>query len=142
MPVPDCSQTADESVSFYVADTPFGFDFEPGRWVSPWNHRLFVALHGQFGTWIGARIVTIGIDAVTGLLISGGTYAPDGGQMNTGSAVDFAIGWDDRKLDHGRPSDVTFASDGRMFVSQDVGPDSLGMLGMVLWFAPLDLPKL
>lgn len=140
VPLPDCSGTADETVSFYVADTPFGFDFEPGRWAMPWSKRMFVALHGQFGTWIGARILTIDIDAATGMPIPGGTYA-DGGQMNTGSARDFATGWDDRKLDHGRPSDVTFAADGRMFVAQDVGPDWAGSIGIILWFAPLDLPK-
>jgi glucose/arabinose dehydrogenase len=55
--------------------------------------------------------------------------------------MDFASGWDDGKLDHGRPSDIAFAPDGRMFVTQDVGPEVTGSLGIVFWVAPLDLGK-
>jgi glucose/arabinose dehydrogenase len=140
-PVPDCNSMSDEKVAFYVADTPFGFDFEPGRWPVPWTNRIFVALHGQFGTWIGARIVAIETDPQTGMPLPGGTIKPDGTQGITGAAMAFANGWDDGKLDHGRPSDVTFAPDGRMFVSQDNGPTQTGDVGIVVWFAPLDLPK-
>lgn len=140
-PAPDCSKVADETVSFYVADTPFGFDFEPSRWPSPWTNRIFVALHGQFATWIGARIVAIETDPQTGMPKPGGTYKSDGSQGTTGAALDFAIGWDDGKLDRGRPADVTFSSDGRMFVAQDVGPEKTGSLGIVFWIAPLDLAR-
>lgn len=140
-PTPDCSGVADESVSFYVADTPFGFDFEPNRWPAPWTNRLFVALHGQFGTWIGSKLLAIETDPQTGMPKPGGTYKMDGSQGTTGAAMDFASGWDDGKLDHGRPSDIAFASDGRMFVTQDVGPEITGSLGIVFWVAPLDLGK-
>jgi glucose/arabinose dehydrogenase len=136
-----CGMVPDESVAFFVADTPFGFDFEPGRWPAPWTNRLFSTLHGAFGTWVGSRIVAIEIDSATGLPKKGGTLLPDGGQGTAGAAVDFATGWDDGTRTHGRPSDATFSSDGRMFVSQDTGPDTLGNLGIVVWFAPLDLPK-
>lgn len=141
MPVPDCSQVADETVSFYVADTPFGFDFEGGKWPAPWTNRVFVALHGQFGTWIGARLVAIDVDPMTGLPLAGGTLKPDGSQGTSGAALDFATGWDNGKLDRGRPSDITFAPDGRMFVAQDNGTTQTSGLGIVLWFAPVDLAK-
>jgi hypothetical protein len=76
----------------------------------------------------------------TGQVVPGGTFSPtsDG---NTGSALDFASGWDDRKFDHGRPSDVTFAMDGRLFLAQDVGPEALKYTGIIVWVAPLDLRK-
>jgi glucose/arabinose dehydrogenase len=141
MPVPDCSAVADEQVAFYVADTPFGFDFEPSKWPAPWSNRAFVALHGQFGTWVGARIVAIETDPQTGMPLVGGTLKPNGSQGTSGAALDFASGWDDNKLDHGRPSDITFAADGRMYVAQDNGPTQTQGLGIVLWFAPVDLAK-
>ncbi len=136
----DCSMVPEETVAFYVADTPFGLDFERGRWPAPWTNRIFVTLHGAFGTWVGARIVAIETDPA-GLPRAGGTLLPDGGQGTAGATLDFANGWDNGRLDHGRPSDVTFASDGRMFVAQDNGPSTIGGLGIVVWFAPLDLPK-
>lgn len=133
-PKPDCSGVAAEDVAFYVADTPMGFDFEPGRWPDPWKNRVVIAQHGQFGTWIGAKVVAVEMDTATGLPRNGGTLLPDGGQGNTGALIDFATGWDDGKLDHGRPADVTFAQDGRMFLADD-------NQGLVMWFAPVDLPK-
>jgi len=60
---------------------------------------------------------------------------------SSASALDFATGWDDGKLDHGRPADITFAPDGRMFMAQDNGPAQVQGLGIIVWFAPLDLPK-
>ena len=141
-PNADCSMVPDENVAFYVADTPFGFDFEPGRWPAPWTNRLFSALHGAFGTWVGSRMVAIEVDANTGLPLPGGTLLPNGGQGTSGAAMEFASGWDNGKLDHGRPSDLTFTADGRMFVTQDNGPTAVQMgLGIVVWIAPLDLPK-
>lgn len=139
LPAPDCSKVADEKVAFRVADTPFGLDFEPSIWPAPWTSRIFVALHGQFGTWIGARIIAIEVDPATGAPLPGGTLGPDG--KTNGAALDFAQGWDDGKLDFGRPSDVTFAPDGRMFVTQDNGPNQTGGVGIVFWIAPTTLAK-
>jgi glucose/arabinose dehydrogenase len=140
-PAADCSMVPPENVAFYVADTPFGFDFEPGAWPAPWKNRLFATLHGAFGTWVGARMIAIEVDPGTGLPKPGGTLLPNGGQGTAGDALDFATGWDDGKLDHGRPADVTFSQDGRMFVAQDNGPTANQGLGIVYWIAPLDLPK-
>jgi glucose/arabinose dehydrogenase len=46
--------------------------------------------------------------------------------------VDFATGWDDGRQDRGRPADVTFAPDGRLFVANDV-------TGEMVWIAPESL---
>ena len=47
---------------------------------------------------------------------------------------DFALGWDDRHNDHGRPGAVTFAADGRLFVGDD-------QQGAIIWIAPVDLMR-
>jgi len=44
--------------------------------------------------------------------------------------VDFATGWDDSTLQHGRPAAVAFAPDGRLFVANDNN-------GMIFWIAPM-----
>lgn len=43
---------------------------------------------------------------------------------------DFAIGWDDGTFMHGRPSALTFALDGRLFVANDND-------GSIIWIAPV-----
>jgi glucose/arabinose dehydrogenase len=136
----DCSQVAEEIVPIFQTDIPFGFDFAPSTWPAPWSDRVYVALHGAFGTWIGARIVSLGVDAA-GQMLPGGTRQPDGGAGDTGSARDFATGWDDGQLDRGRPADITFANDGRMFVAQDNGPNATQGDGIIVWVSPIDLPK-
>jgi glucose/arabinose dehydrogenase len=142
MPAPDCSKVVPEDVSFFIADTPFGFDFEPGKWPAPFANRLFIALHGEFGSWNGAKVLAIATDPMTGLPVRGGTFRADKTQGNTGDVIDFAVGYDNQgKMDRGRPSDVTFSTDGRMFVAHDVGPEKTGNLGIVIWFAPLDLAR-
>ena len=149
-PKPDCSGVATESASFFTMNGPAGLDFERGLWPTPWGHRMFVALLGQWTTGIAAQIISIEIDQKTGMPISGGTKWNrldwrDPPPELWGSALAFATGWDpgDRKQNrvHGIPSDVTFAEDGRMFVAQNQGPDALDGLGIVIWFAPLDLPR-
>lgn len=129
---PDCSGTASESDSFLIGHTPFGIDFETGKWPAPWSKRAFVTLHGVFGTWEGARIVGIALDPTTGLPLPASDI--DGGESLNGNMKDFAIGWDDHTLGHGRPAAVTFAPDGRLFVGDD-------QQGVVLWIAPVDLKK-
>ena len=44
--------------------------------------------------------------------------------------ADFATGWDDGTLSHGRPAAVAFSPDGRLFLSND-------QKGDIYWFAPL-----
>ena len=127
---PDCSQIAVESDSFLIGHTPFGLDFETGKWPAPWGSRIFVTLHGVFGTWEGARIVGIARNPATGMPLPATDI--DGGQSANDNMIDFATGWDDGRQDHGRPAAITFAPDGRMFVGDD-------QQGAVIWIAPVDL---
>ncbi len=127
---PDCSQVAVESASFVIGHTPFGIDFETGKWPAPWSNRAFATLHGVVGTWVGARIVGIARDPATGLLLPSTDF--DGGESDSTNMIDFATGWDDGHQDHGRPAAMTFAPDGRLFVGDD-------QRGAVVWIAPIGL---
>jgi glucose/arabinose dehydrogenase len=127
-PVPDCSAIAADTDSFLIGDTPFGLDFEPGLWPAPFTNDAIVTTHGAAGSWAGARVVAIAMDPDTGLAVPA-TNA-DGGQSN--SMVNFAAGWDDRTSKHGRPAAVTFANDGRLFLSNDNN-------GVIVWIAPMSL---
>ncbi len=129
-PVPDCSTVAAEEVSFVIGDTPFSFDFERGLWSEPYKGSVFVPLHGAAGSWAGARIVAVAIDPETGLPLPG-TNLPD---VSPGAMSDFARGWDDGQRQHGRPSAVEFAEDGRMFVGNDND-------GNIFWVAPFELRR-
>jgi glucose/arabinose dehydrogenase len=126
---PDCSGIAPDTDSFIIGHTPFGVDFETGKWPAPWTGRAFVTLHGIAGTWLGAKLVSLGVDPTTGALLPGTELNVDAGQ-NTLS--DFATGWDDGTRAHGRPAPITFAADGRMFVGNDND-------GSIVWIAPIDL---
>jgi glucose/arabinose dehydrogenase len=126
----NCSQVGVETVSFVIGDTPFGIDFETGKWPAPWGGRAFVTLHGVFGSWVGARIVGIARDPSTGMPLTATDF--DGGESANTNMIDFATGWDDGRQDHGRPAAVTFAPDGRLFVGDD-------QLGAVIWIAPVGL---
>jgi glucose/arabinose dehydrogenase len=128
-PAPDCSMVSQEIDSFFVGNTPFDLDFETGRWPDPWKHHVFVPQHGAYGTWTGARVVAIDFDAMTGQVLPGSDLSG----TSTGAMVDFATGWDDRTNSHGRPANVAFAPDGRLFLGNDNNGD-------IIWIAPLDLP--
>lgn len=128
MPVPDCTGVASESDSFIVGNTPFDLDYEYGRWPAPWDHRVYVPLHGAFGTWQGARVVAIEYDPATGEVLEGSTL-PGG---SSGALAEFASGWDDGTHAHGRPANVVFAPDGRLFLGNDFSGD-------IVWIAPVDL---
>jgi glucose/arabinose dehydrogenase len=128
-PVPDCSAVASESGSFLIGDTPFDLDFETNKWPVPWNNRVYVPLHGAYGSWTGARVVAIALDPTTGQLLPGSDLS--GG--SSGAMMDFATGWDDGTRLHGRPANVAFAGDGRLFLGNDND-------GNIIWIAPLDLP--
>jgi glucose/arabinose dehydrogenase len=126
---PDCSGVASESDGFIIGHTPFGLDFETGRWPAPWTGRVFVTLHGVIGSLAGARVVGIALDG-TGLPLPASEIDPTIGAP--GNMMDFATGWDDGRQDHGRPAPVAFAADGRMFLGNDNN-------GSVIWIAPTTL---
>jgi glucose/arabinose dehydrogenase len=132
-PSTDCSTVAPEDASFLIGDTPFSFDFERGKWPAPYTGGAFVPLHGAAGTWRGARLVMVTMDPKTGLPVPGDDLTSG---MSSGGLQDFATGWDDRMLDHGRPGAVEFAADGRMFLGDDNNGD-------IFWIAPLslDIPR-
>jgi glucose/arabinose dehydrogenase len=127
--VPDCSGVAADVDSFVIGHTPFGLDFETGKWPAPWTGRVFVTLHGEAIVWWGARLVSIALDPNTGLPLPG-TEVDSGATPN--SLLEFATGWDDGTRSHGRPAAIAFAPDGRMFVADD-------NRGIVVWIAPAGL---
>lgn len=129
-PAPDCSGVSDEAASFEIGGTPFDVDFETGKWPAPWKNRAYVPLHGAYGTWAGARVVGIEMDPDTGDMLPGS----DLGGPSSGAMSDFATGWDDNSLAHGRPGTVAFSADGRLFLGNDRNGD-------ILWIAPLELPR-
>jgi glucose/arabinose dehydrogenase len=47
-----------------------------------------------------------------------------------GAMVDFVTGWADGTRAHGRPTAVTFSTDGRLFVADDQS-------GVIFWIAPM-----
>jgi glucose/arabinose dehydrogenase len=127
---PDCSKIVPDDVSFFIGDTPFGFDFERGRWNGPYSGAVFVALHGAAGSWAGERVIVVATDPGTGLP-KPGSNVPG---TSSGAMADFATGWEDGSRAHGRPTSIEFAADGRMFVGNDTNGD-------IFWIAPLDLPR-
>jgi glucose/arabinose dehydrogenase len=121
-----CANVTPDTDSFLIGNTPFGVDFESGMWPAPWTGSAFIVTHGAAGTWAGARMVAIAMDPTTGLPMP----ASDVDGADTGAMRDFATGWDDGTLRHGRPSAVTFSSDGRLFVANDQN-------GVIFWIAPM-----
>jgi glucose/arabinose dehydrogenase len=122
----DCSTVTPDTNSFIIGDTPFNVDFEPGSWPGMWAGRAYVVTHGSASMWQGARMVAIPVNAATGLPTPS-TDIEAG--VNVGM-VDFATGWDDGTLLHGRPSAVAFSRDGRLFVANDNN-------GLIFWIAPM-----
>jgi glucose/arabinose dehydrogenase len=124
----DCSGVAQDNNAFFIGNTPFGVDFEPGLWPGTWAGRAYVVLHGEFGSFKGARMVAIPMDPTTGLPLPS-TSAIDGSNVGM---VDFATGWDvgNPRRGLGRPAAVAFSPDGRLFVGNDNN-------GMIFWIAPL-----
>jgi glucose/arabinose dehydrogenase len=117
-PTPDCSMTALSAHDFPLHNTPFGFDWERGLWPAPYANSFFVALHGNFGGWIGEAVQWSPVDP--------NSHSP------TGPTQDFATGWSLGGPIVGRPTDLMFAPDGRLFVTDDAG-------GVVFWIAPRSL---
>lgn len=129
-PGPDCSGVAQEIDSFFVGNTPFDLDFELGKWPDPWGRRAYVPLHGAYGSWAGARVVGIELDRMTGMVLPGSDLMG----MSTGAMEDFATGWSGQPglRPNGRPTVVTFAPDGRLFLGNDTSGD-------IIWIAPMGL---
>jgi glucose/arabinose dehydrogenase len=123
---PNCGGVAPENVAFLIGDTPFGLDFEPGRWPSPYTGSAFVATHGAAGSWTGSRVVMVPMDPSTGLPVN----SSDTGGSDQGMQ-DFATGWDDQTLSHGRAAELAFSPDGRLFVGND-------NTGDIFWVAPMN----
>ena len=130
---PDCGTVAAEDDSFVIGQTPFGLDFETGKWPAPWTNRIFITLHGAAGTWEGAGIVASQTDPDSGAPLLASDLGDGGGPTPT-SLLTFAGGWDDNKQDHGRPAAVAFSPDGRMFVGDDIN-------GVIFWVAPVGLQR-
>jgi glucose/arabinose dehydrogenase len=128
----DCSMVPPDDVSFYIGSTPFGLDFESGRWPAPYTGSVFVVLHGAVGNYAGARVVAIAVDPTTGMPLPGNDLS---NMMSAGAMTDFATGWDDTTQQHGRPAAIAFAPDGRLFIANDNNGD-------IVWIAPLDLPRI
>ncbi len=127
---PDCSGVPEEGDSFIIGHTPFGLDFERGKWPAPYGGRVYVTLHGVAGSWEGARVVAIGLDPTTGLPVPATEF--EGGAPDPDAMLEFASGWDDNMHDHGRPAPVAFAADGRLFLGNDRD-------GTIVWIAPAGL---
>jgi glucose/arabinose dehydrogenase len=129
---PDCSAIPVESTSFVVGHTPFGIAYEPGAglWPAPWGARAFVTLHGDVGSWTGARVVGIALDPSTGLPLPSSELPDSGADPN--DLLTFALGWDDGSRTHGRPAAVDFGADGRLWLTDDWN-------GVVAWIAPVGL---
>jgi len=128
-----CDTVTAEDASFTLNDTPFGFDWEPGKWPAPFTGAVFVARHGSFYSspqWRGVGIVYAPTDPVT--------HAPIATSGDAGAAVGEAD-WKPFQDGFGpggsvleRPSDIAFSPDGRMFIADDQG-------GRVFWMAPTTL---
>lgn len=126
-PPPDCSTTGVVVEPFPLHDTPFGFDWDRGRWPAPYTNGLFVAQHGEVGSWINTGIKWAPVDP--------GTHRP-------GALQNFATGFGSHCPPNsptlcpvqGRTADLVFAPDGRMFFSDDQGQ-------AVYWVAPTTLAR-
>jgi glucose/arabinose dehydrogenase len=118
----DCAAVTPGVATFPLTATPFGMDWERGVWPGPFHRGLFVALHGSFYSspkWAGARVVFAATDA---------TGRP------VGSFMDFLLGFGPDGSPLERPADVTFSTDGRLFVADDHA-------GAVYWIAPDELRR-
>jgi glucose/arabinose dehydrogenase len=117
----NCSDVDLEEATFPLSDTPFGFDWEPGNWDGAYKNSVFVALHGSAYSspaWQGAAIVYAPTDPTT--------------HMPTQSWQPFQTGFGYGGSVLERPTDITFGSDGRMFIADDQS-------GRIFWMAPTTL---
>jgi glucose/arabinose dehydrogenase len=117
---PDCSNVTSGVQTIPLHDTPFGFDWDvDGNFPAPYTNGFFVAQHGSFASWVGAGVSWAPIDP--------GTHYP------SQAVQPFVTGFGHGAVE-GRPADVVFAPDGRMFIADDQG-------GAVYWIAPRTLRR-
>jgi glucose/arabinose dehydrogenase len=116
-----CDDITAEDAFFQLEKTPFGFDWERGKWPAPFKDGVFVALHGSaYSTpeWQGAAIVYAATSPTTHAPVQDWQpflegFGPEGSVLE-------------------RPADVKFSPDGRMFFADDHS-------GRVFWVAPTTL---
>jgi glucose/arabinose dehydrogenase len=112
----DCARAVEELRTWPLHDTPFGMDFERGRWPEPYRGGFFVALHGEFVTWRNTKVIWSPVDPATG--------------HPTGAWQDLLTGFGTSAQGvQGRVADVVFHEDGRLFIADDQS-------GSVYWMAP------
>ena len=114
----DCGRVALSVQTYPLNDTPFGFDWAPSSWPAPYGGAFFVGLHGVVGTWTNTGVQWAPTDPAT--------HRP------TRPTEFFARGWGRGAPIQGRVTDLVFAPDGRMFLSDDQD-------GGIYWVAPVTL---
>ncbi|HEV8267942.1 MAG TPA: hypothetical protein VGR00_06905, partial [Thermoanaerobaculia bacterium] len=117
-PKPDCSKIGATVLPFTLHDTPFGFDWEKGKWPEPYRGALFVGLHGVFFSWVHTGLEWTPTDPVT--------HRP------LRMTAPFLTGFGRNAPINGRVGDTLFAPDGRLFIADDQG-------GAIYWIAPKGL---
>lgn len=121
----DCGSVNRYDFERPTGSTPFGFDWEQGIWPEPYRRGLVLAQHGSFYDvhWPGTGIYFASRDACTGEISREfHAFSTDFGHLDSS---------------HGEPAratDVLFAPDGRLFVSDDQG-------GNIYWIAPVTLRR-
>ncbi len=120
----NCGMVEREEAFFNIGETPFGLDWERGRWPAPYTNGIFVGLHGSFylspGPGVGSRVTFASTNPVS--------HAP------SGPFQPFVDGWGPTSPQLRRAADVAFSPDGRLFVSDDVG-------ARIYWVAPTTLRR-
>jgi glucose/arabinose dehydrogenase len=119
-PAPDCSAVAVTFKPYPLHATPFGFEWEPGKWPAPYTNAFFVAFHGDFSGWTGTALSWAPVDPAT--------HRP------TDNLSVLVNGFGRQGAIRGRVTDLTFAPDGRLFFSDDQD-------GGVYWVAPKSLKR-
>lgn len=114
-----CANVAASVQTYTLHDTPFGFDWAPSSWPGEYAGAFFVGLHGWVGSWTNAGVQWAPTDPTT--------HRP------TRDTVPFVQGFGHRAPNlEGRVSELIFAPDGRMFISDDQD-------GGIYWIAPRTL---
>lgn len=123
---PSCASVTQEEVVIPLGNSPFGFDWERGRWAGAMNGVLCIAQHGSFYSsppWVGEGVYCTPTNPTT--------------HVPTDAFTMFFGGFSPSNVPAGtmlRPADVAFAPDGRMFVADDIA-------NAVYWVAPETLAR-
>lgn len=94
-------------IDIQAHSAPLGLSFVPSaaQWPSDYKNDLLVAYHGSWNRSVptGYKVVRLHLDDAGNLL----------------SQTDFLSGWIKGKAANGRPVDIIFAADGKMYLSDD-----------------------